>query len=217
MVSIGKLNTRSIESAIVVRLMMACNDLVAANVALGRCREACNGEPHSGEHGALMYFVRLQIGHLNEYFSILQEVRDNTMLADLVGACGLDKHLGELAEYGHGGRQAKTFLRYVEMVRHKTAFHYDDKMVKRAIAYRAISSREYPHKITVADNISSARFQVADDIVNTIVGRQLWNVPVGDTTARVDEIAGVVINLFKSAVQFGGRISEEYIRRFASS
>ena len=59
LVSIRKLDRQGDEGVIVLRLMMACNDLTTANQALGACREGRSERTDYIRRGAELYFVRL--------------------------------------------------------------------------------------------------------------------------------------------------------------
>lgn len=63
------LKTKNNTSPIIIKLMMACNDLQRANKALAYFKKTKS----NSKHGSAMYFTRLQISHLFEGFKISEK------------------------------------------------------------------------------------------------------------------------------------------------
>lgn len=60
---------------LVVKLMMACNDMQLANEALSSWKENQPRNRQCRQAGAKMYFARLQMAHLHEALKIIEEIR----------------------------------------------------------------------------------------------------------------------------------------------
>ena len=114
------------------------------------------------------------------------------MLAAFVKKC--DQHaqsaFAELCECLPSGRNHVAFERYVRPVRNKTAFHYDPEQVKSALEFRAAHHSSSLCSMTIGEDIHSSRFEFADVVLDTVVCRKLWAIPIAtDVRAEADRIA----------------------------
>jgi hypothetical protein len=220
LVSIQKLDRQGDEGVIVLRLMMACNDLTTANQALGACREDKDGKTDYIRRGAAMYFVRLQMAHLHEALKIVNEIRGYPSLLSMIDDCPgqTSDHFAQLLCFVDGGTQRGDFLKYVELVRHRVTFHYDKRTIKRALSDRARRKGDAAHLMTVADDIRRVRFQIADDLVNTLVCHHVWGIPSGtDTQIEADRIADFGFRIYKAFLEFARTFIERYVEKNAAS
>src|ERR1035438_3780315 len=114
LVDIRKLHRQGDEGVIVLRMMMACNDLTTANQALGACREDTSEKTDYIRRGAAMYFVRLQMAHLNEALKIVNEIRGYPSLLSMIHDCPgqTSDHFAQLLCFVDGGTQRGDFLKY---------------------------------------------------------------------------------------------------------
>ena len=135
------LEIRGQSAVIVVKLMMACNNLTVTNQALDdwkkeqrRCRASRQAE-------ACRYFIRAQIGHLNEGLKVIGEIQRDDTLSALVSQCDrrTQQSFQELQQYVTGGAKRPRFEQLAGRIRHNLTFHYDHigKMIERAISDRA--------------------------------------------------------------------------------
>ena len=202
-----------------IRLMMACNDIALANQCLKKFKEERSKIRKPVQRGALMYFVRLQCGHLNEGLKIIQEIKDNRKLSESIERCSQDARdsFNRLVNCLKGGAERKKFEDYVAIIRHKTIFHYDNKMVQRALADRARSEEAKQSKITLGDDISLFRFELSDDIVDSIVCRHICKIHRNaDLRKEIDEIMLWASDIGKSLLDFGGEFIYRYIQERAA-
>ena len=81
------LKARGPRGATVIKLMMACNDLSLANQGLTEWKEEQTVSRESRRVGAGMYFIRLQLAHLHEGFKVIEAIRRDSVLMDLVQRC----------------------------------------------------------------------------------------------------------------------------------
>ena len=165
-------------SSIILRLMMAFNDIALANQSLAEWKREQPGIRKHLQMGARMYFVRLQCGHLNEAIEIIREVKNNGRLMVEVAKCS------EQAQEAFqklvaclDGPQGRKFRRYIGQIRNKTAFHYDPDMTLAALQDRASREEGRRSSMTRGDELALWRFEAADHIVDSIVSRQLWRIP----------------------------------------
>jgi len=207
------------ETSIIIRLMMAGNDISLANQCLAKYKEDPGRMRQHVQKGALMYFIRLQCGHLNEAMSLIQKICDTQKLYERIEHCTPHAQtcFDNLKKCLKGGPDFSKYKDYVMKVRHKTGFHYDGELVERALADRASRPEARISKITRGDHISLWRFDLSDDIVDSIICRYIWKIPRGaDLRKQADEISDFGSNLCKSFLDFCGEFIFSYIQEKAA-
>ena len=144
-VHFDRLHARGPDAAVVIKLMMACNDLSLANQALDDWKKDQPRERRQREIGARMYFVRVELAHLFEGMKVIEEIQRTPSLRNLVERCDsrTKASFAELEMFAHGGANRAEFEKLIGQVRHNLTFHYYrcEKLVLQAIADRA-SRRE---------------------------------------------------------------------------
>ncbi len=197
----------------VVRVAMVCNDLAIANSSLGHFKNLpANALSHVRQGGAL-YFVRMSCGHLREGMKAIQEIRDDVALSTLVTRCdtAAQSAFAELRECLPAGNHYAEFQRYIPSVRNKTAFHYDTTEIKEALEYRTKHHSNSPCAMTIGEDVHSCRFDFADVVIDTIVCRKLWSIPIAaDVRAEADRIADWCCTKSIEFLNFGG----DFVMRF---
>lgn len=214
-VDFGTLLTRGCSAVTVIKLMMAFNDLSLANEALSEWKKEQPKNKKPRQLGAMRYFVRMQLGHLYEGLKIIEEIRKNPRLSALVSRCGshTQEAFQNLEHYLPGGRKRAHFERLVGRIRHNLAFHYvqSGKLIGQAITDRATRLEACQSSITLGDTAYLSHFKVADDVVDSIVVRQIWGIPRNaDLRVEADKVADDVHRIFLSFVAFAG----EFIWRY---
>lgn len=197
----------------VVRIAMVCNDLAIANSAMGYFKNLTSNALSHIRQGAPLYFVRMSCGHLREGMRALREVRDHTALLALTKKCDARAQaaFAELCECLQGGRNHGDFERYVKPIRNTIASHYDPNEVKSALEFRRVHPSNIPCSITIGEDIHSCRFEFADVVLDTIVCRKLWQIPLGtDVRAEADRIANWCFAKSIEFLDFGG----DFVSRF---
>jgi len=196
----------------VVRIAMVCNDLALANSLLGHYKEMKSGMLNHIHRGARMYLVRMSCGHLREGIVAIKGVTDHPGLCALVAKCHprTQSAFAALRECLAGGKDHADFKRYIKPIRDKIGFHYDPKEVAWAMEH---SAKAAPVSFTIGENIHSSRFEFADEIIEVIVCRKLWGIPLDkDVRIEADRIADWC---FQKTVQFLD-FSEGFVGRFLS-
>jgi hypothetical protein len=213
-INLQRLAYRSEEAGVVLRLMMVCNDLTFANARFGEVREGV-GQDALAEHvrwGAKMYFVRLQIGHMNEAIPIIEEIRKNDLLAQTVSQCS--SHAQEIFAFLigclQGGANYAQFKSAVMLVRHKTVFHYDDKLVRTALGEMAGRTKRI-QSITTSNDVRAVRFSVADEVLDNLTCRFIWKAQ----EPSLDEVIGQKLDFAertcRALLEFGGEFIMRYV------
>lgn len=217
---LSRLQTGDAGAIVVIRLMMACNDIAVANQCLSKFKEE---HPRLRKHvqmGALLYFVWLQCGHLNEAIEIIQEIRDDAYLYERVKRCSgaAQDPFIKLMNCLNGGPDHKKFLQYVGRIKHNTAFHYDRKVIEKALGDRAGRREARYSKITLGDHIDLWRFDLADQIIDSIICRQIWKIPKdANLRKKADECADFGSDLCKALLDFSSEFIVRYVQEHAAS
>ena len=203
------------DAIVIIGLMLACNDIYASDRALIEFSKERSPIHKNVQRGERMYFSRLLMGHLKEAMKFVKTIKDNPKLSNTVENCSprAKSSFSKLTNCLKGGSDYKKFTESVEKIRHKTAFHYDRSEIKNALCNRASRPETRKSKITGGDDISLYRCDLADDIVNSIVVRQVWKIPRTDNERNeIEERMGFILGLCRSLTGFCGEFFLEYMR-----
>jgi len=217
-VDLQRLHSCGESGSLIIRLMMASNDISLANQCLSKFKEEQPPIRKHVQRGACMYFIRLQCGHLNEAMKIIQEIRDDQNLYDRVERCSrmAQDSFNKLANCLKGNSDNDRFEQYVGQIRQNTVFHYSKKLVDRALSDRSARQEARQSKITRGDHISLWRFELADDIVDSMVCRQIWKIPRNaDLRQKADLNADYGSDLCQAFLNFCGEFIFRYIKEHA--
>jgi hypothetical protein len=209
------LKTRGKSTTTVVKLMMACNDLSYANQALGRCRATSNPRLAQYGAGAALYFVRIQLGHLFEAFKVIASIEADPRLLSVVNSCDTQTQecFAELRQFVNGAPKRQEILNLAGKIRHNLAFHYDESgdLISRAISDRARRPEADVSSLTRGDSMELWDFRPANEIVDSIVVRQIWKIPrTADLRSEADKAAARVHQIMLWFVDFAGEFVWRY-------
>jgi len=201
-------------AAIVIQLMMACNDLTLANWAIGEWRKEQRISHKGRQIGAGMYFLRTQLSHLHEGFQVIEEIKRSSYLFAIVRRCDAQtqESFQNLEQFLPGGPKRDDFMKLVGQIRHNLTFHYNQssKLIERALLDRA--EREVRNSsMTRADTAYLWHFKLADEIIDSIIVHQIWKIPkTSDIRVEVDKVADYVHQIFLCFMDF----STEFIWKY---
>ena len=217
-ISFETLEMRGPSAVTVVKLMMACNDMSLANQALTEWKKEQPMMKKSRQIGAGMYFVRTQLAHLHEGLKVIEAIRADSSLMAHVAACDQEtqRSFRELVPFLPGGSNHSEFEQLIGRVRHNLTFHYDQsgKLIENAVSDRAGRVEARQSSGTRGSTAHLWHFKAADDIVDSIVVRQIWKIPrTSDLRVEADKIADRVHQIFLWFVDFSG----EFIWRYCKS
>lgn len=205
------------ESELIFKLMMACNDMQRANEALSIWRENTASSLRAKQVGAMMYFVRMQIGHLFEGLKVIADISNNDVLLKIIQQS--DRRTKQSFEYLQqclpNGSRSEEFKTLAGRVRHNLAFHYDEtgKLIQRAISKRASSPDSTISTITRGDTVFRWHLKVADDLVDSIVCRQIWKIPYeANFREEADKITDKIHEVYLKFMDFSGEIIWKYFK-----
>lgn len=214
-VSFESLRVRGGSANTVIKLMMACNDLTMANASLTEWKRELPSGKRSRQVGAGMYFVRAQLAHLHEGLKIIEEITKNASLMALVGRCDSEtqQSFKELEQFLPGAPRRAELEQFIGRVRHNLTFHYDEsgKLIEQAVSDRASRPEARSSSITRGDAAHLWHFKVAEDVLDSIVVRQIWAIPRElDVRIEADRIADRVHQIFLWFVDFSGEFIWNY-------
>lgn len=201
---------------LVVRLMMACNDASISNQCLEGTRSSDHGYADDRTaHAAAMYFVRTQLSHLFEGIKIVQDVRSDAFLMSILARCDsrTKSSFDYLVHFCPGEPKESRIQKILGQLRHNVGFHYHEsgKWIGAAISERAKDPKLRFSRITRGSHAYKWRFHLADEVVETIVIRKIWEIPNSmDALEESNKITAEINELFLAFVDFCG----EFIWKF---
>ncbi len=165
---------------VIVKLMMACNDIQTANEGLKFWKEHNVQKESHKAYGAKLYFVKLQWSHLYEGLKSIQEIDDNEKLRNAVSRCDkrTQEQFDKLKAYIKGGEKNKDVEKYLGRLRSNFTFHYDEsgKLIPRSIG----KNNSGFTSITRGSTSHLWRFKAADEFLDDIVVNEVWGVDNGE-------------------------------------
>ncbi|MFZ0479152.1 MAG: hypothetical protein WAL71_08380 [Terriglobales bacterium] len=202
----------------VIKLMMACNDLSLANDAQGVWKSEQSPTRKSRAKGAGMYFVRLQVSHLNEALKIIRELRDDPSLMKLVDQCDAQSRASftKLEQFMPGGAQHGQFGKVAGRIRQNLGFHYDEsgKLIAKALKDRVAKHCTSPSSVTRGSTAHLWHFELADEILDRIVVREIWKIPEpADLRTEADKTAMWIHDILLAFIDFCGEFIWKYVGR----
>lgn len=219
-IKLDKLASKGETANTVIRLMMACNDLTLTNSCLGRYIDENNMKNKYLNDGACMYFVRLQIGHLHEGLKVIKEISDNKQLNNFVNSCSRDSQAAfkRLCRYIPSGAKRSDFDKYFGRIRHNLVFHYHEsgQWIEKALSERINIKKQISSPVDL-DEVSKTRYELADQIMDSIVCRNLFEIPYSVDLIKnrepLDKILDLGAGIARDFVGFGGEFIHNFIER----
>jgi len=217
-VDFERLASRGADGAVVAKLMMACNDMTIANLSLSDWKEEQSQDRRDLQVGARLYFIRLELSHLYEGLKIIPEIRSAAGLYSHLQSCDnqTQESFSEVEAFAPGGARNRELEALVGRIRNTLTFHYHgaSKPIERAIRDRGSRKGARLSSITRGTTAHRWRFSAADDIVDSVVVRQIWNVPQSaDLRSAVDEAAMRVHAISLRFLDFAGEYVWRYFRK----
>ena len=124
-------------ASVVVRLMMALNDIAMANEGLGEWTATQDRRKSFRKQGGRLYYGRMLMAHVYEALSIIEDIQKSAKLNALMQACDATTRSSfdavaaflKTADYG-----------MLRRIRNNASFHYDAKLAVRAARPRTGSA-----------------------------------------------------------------------------
>ncbi len=205
----------------IIRLMMACNDLTLINTCLAKYQDDKTQKNKYINDGACMYFVRLQVGHLHEGLKVIEDLNNSERLKNFVETCSFDAKVAfrNLCKYIPGGQERDKFEKYFGKIRHNLTFHYQESgaWIIKALRERIDKKEQTTAHITFGE-VQKTRYGLADQIVDTIVCRNIFGIPYSVANLQkdrkeLDEILMLGSRIGRDFVGFGGEFTHNYVEK----
>jgi hypothetical protein len=150
-----------------------------------------------------MYFFRLEVAHLSEGFKVLEKIQKSRELRSLVEDC--PANCREAFNALNDEPVHKEVNNLVTQVRSRITFHYDEKSTKTAIADRATRDQARASSVTRGSHAHLFYNKAADDIILSIIVRQILKVPRGaDDQVAVDKLLMKIHETTLRYLEFAG-------------
>jgi len=207
------------DAVLIIQLMRAADDISIANWGLAQFKSE---KPNIQKHvqlGACRYFVRLQCGHLVEGLKLIEKFNQRSDLLKILSKCEdhVQNAYNRLIEVLPGGSNRKKYKEWILPVRNRLAFHYDPSLVARALKQRSSNQVGRRSTITRGSEMSLWRFNIADEIEDTIVCRELWKIPLDeDLHAEVNKRVDFGSKLCIDFLNFVGVVAFRYTKKYAA-
>jgi hypothetical protein len=141
-----------------------------------------------------MYFIRLQIAHLVEGLKILEEASNKPRFVALLDRHQARERYEELLQF----KSSSPWRRYTEGARDKT-FHYSGDEVEQAIELR-VDGVAALSGFTLSVDPDLYRFDVADDIYDTLLCRVMWQREAGPNL--MEQVDTILAEIRSTALKF---------------
>jgi hypothetical protein len=197
--------------------MMVCNDLSLANEALIELTKDQSGSRKQREIGAKIYFVRIQLAHFYEGLKAIEAIREDPFLLSVLKASDEQTQCSfkNLEQYLKNGSKYDEFEKMVGRVRNDLTFHYDNsgKLIERDLNDWSTNHKSQFSIITRGDAPYFWYFKVADDIVDSIIVRQIWKISKNaDARVEADKVLVQLHKIFLSFLDFSGEFIWNYFK-----
>jgi hypothetical protein len=172
----ASLSSDEVLAPVLVRIMMSVNDIAMVNGALFDWDAAEERRKQGRKGGGKLYYSRMQMGHIYEALSIIDEIGKTASLLDLVEKCD-DKTICSF-------RQLQAFVNSTDFailrrVRNNAAFHYDGKLALRNLRDIVNKSPRHQSLYTLGMEPLDWYFEIADLILDRLVVTDICNIPDG--------------------------------------
>jgi hypothetical protein len=192
---------------LLVKLMMAVNDLGIADNGMRQWIESPPSEHQDRVQGAKSYYLRLMVAHTFEALKVIYQIN----VKKLVDQC--DRPTRE--SFGHlvafiGTKNYKTMKR----LRNAITFHYEIDAIANAIERQNSKFPDRPLSISIGNKTLYWYFEPADQVADSIIVRDaigLIAYPVVST--EVDAVATELQKIGEDLSNFSGYFVPRYVVR----
>lgn len=190
--------------SVMVRLMMALNDVSLSDDGMGRWKNEENERLKNWKTGAQRFFLRTLLAHIFEALAIIREIVNDAELMKVVE--------GSDAATRSSFEKLRKFIdsadyKFLKRIRNNLAFHYDGKVVQRSVENLA---GRFPRKLiscSLGDEAIDWHFTPGEWVENDIIVRAIFGIDAVDEKVaqeKTDEIIVRIHELAYSLADFGG-------------
>jgi hypothetical protein len=199
-------------SSVVIRLMMALNDIAIANEGLGDWTFTTERKKLARQDGGRLYYGRMLMAHVFEALSIIQEIEGTPKLKALVQACdrATQSSFDAVADF----LKTSDYQRLCR-IRNNVSFHYDGKLAVRALGQIDRKFPSHASMYSLGHEPLDWYFQLGDLVSDRIVVRDIFNAPEdADMRAAIDPILMRMHTMAHAFSDFAGYFIRNQLKRF---
>jgi len=160
-------------AAVVLRLMMAMNDIGVANDALQEWDQTKDRKKKGRQNGGKLYFGRMQMAHVHEGLLIVDDISKSATLKVAVDRCKPQtrKSFDEVAKF-----LKSPDFKILVRIRNNASFHYDRKLAVRALQQIATKFPYDVSPVSLGHETLDWYFELGDKVVDRMVVRDIFKV-----------------------------------------
>jgi hypothetical protein len=206
------------ESALIIQLMMVVNDLSAAQSSFLYWKEDKPKLWSEMQRGAILYFIRLEMSHLFEGMKIIENIERNEKIKRAIERCDeiVQTSYAYLLDFLPRKSRRGEFENLVGRVRHNLTFHYyqNGDLITRALNDRASRKEAQFSKISRSDEHFGWRFSLGDEVIDSVLVRQIWDIPRDlDVRQEADKKADEILEIVKHFLDFASGFIWQYLSK----
>lgn len=192
----SRLAARPKLGSVLVRLMMALNDISLADDGMGRWQAEEDRRLKYWKTGARRYFLRTLLGHVFEALGIVREIAGDADLMRAVEGCDArtQASFAKLQEF-----LKSADYRLLLRIRNNLAFHYDDKLVARSIKLLA---ERFPRKLiscSLGNEAIHWHFMPGEWVENDVIVRAIFGIADVDEKVAQEKTDEIVVRIHSTA------------------
>jgi hypothetical protein len=205
-------------AAVVVRLMMALNDIAMANEGLGEWTVTQEPRKLARQNGGRLYYGRMLMAHVYEALSIIEDVQKSPRLSALVQACDPQtiSSFDAVATFLTTDDYGK-----LRRLRNKVSFHYDRELALEAVKKIAKKFPSHLSPYSLGHDPLDWYFELGDLALDRIVVRDIFEAPEpedgdlrdADLRAAIDPILTRMYVMANAFRDFAGHFIRNQLKR----
>ena len=171
-------------ASVIVRLMMAMNDIAMANEGLGEWTDTQDRKKVCRQNGGRLYYGRMLMAHVFEALTIIQGIQNDAKLTQAVQQCDEKTRSSFAVVAAFVGTSDYVML---ARIRNNASFHYDRKLALKAL--KQIDNDFPDHRFTysLGNDPLDWYFELGDFVNDRIVVRDIFKAPKhADLRAAID-------------------------------
>jgi hypothetical protein len=204
-----KLAAKPDVAPVVLKLMMAINDMTLANYCSHEWDTSTDVKKQTRLLGTKLYFGRMIMAHLREAMLTIEEIQKSVDLMAAVDACGSETRtkFDKIAAY----LKTDEFNKIVRL-RNNTGFHYSGKLAMRALNEFATN----PNDISLCIRGSSPidwYYELGDKVTDMVVIREVFDIPFDpNMRAGIEEMLSRLFDVIAAFGDFAGDFIHHHAR-----
>jgi hypothetical protein len=197
-------------ASVVLRLMMALNDLGLANDALQEWDTTQDPKKKVRQDGGKLYFGRMQMAHIYEALLVIEETTKSSTLMRAVECCD--------AKTRESFEQVTAFLstgdyKILCRIRNNASFHYNGKLAVRALRQIVKRRPQDVSPCSLGGEPLDWYFELGDKVIDRFLVREIFEVKGNaDMRAAINEVLARLHVMAVAFSDFAGHFIRQHAR-----